>query len=84
MEVVASLGLGGASQYANCRSDRSADFLAQATSERRDASTGPFRCSIEQQRSVDNVHTFHLGLVRTPIGLARIPHVSATSQCFQT
>ncbi|MET4622908.1 hypothetical protein ABIE18_004388 [Arthrobacter sp. 2762] len=36
-----------------------------------------------QKRSVDNVHTFHLGLARTPIGLARIPHVFATSPCFQ-
>ncbi|MFP3802380.1 hypothetical protein, partial [Paraburkholderia sp. SIMBA_027] len=33
-----------------------------------------------QKRSVDNVHTFGPGLARTPAGLARIPHVSATSQ----
>ena len=32
---------------------------------------------------VDNVHTFHLGLPRTTVGLPRIPHVSATSQCLQ-
>lgn len=36
-----------------------------------------------QKRSVDNVHTFRPGLGRTAVGLARIPHVSATSQCFQ-
>ncbi|VXB50429.1 hypothetical protein ARTHRO9V_160093 [Arthrobacter sp. 9V] len=32
---------------------------------------------------VDNVHTFHRGLPRSAIESARIPHVSATSQCFQ-
>ncbi len=36
-----------------------------------------------QKRSVDNVHTFRLGLTGTAAGLARIPHVSATAQCFQ-
>ena len=34
----------------------------------------------EQKRSVNNVHAFHLRLGRTAAGLARIPHVSATSQ----
>jgi hypothetical protein len=32
---------------------------------------------------VDNVHTSGLGLGRTWGGLAQIPHVSGTSQCFQ-
>ena len=36
---------------------------------------------IEQKSGVDNVHIFYLGLARTPIGLARIPPVPATSQC---
>ncbi|MBP2266150.1 hypothetical protein J3A64_001614 [Pseudarthrobacter sp. PvP004] len=36
-----------------------------------------------QKRSVDNVHTFRAGLARTAAGLARIPYVSATSQCLQ-
>jgi hypothetical protein len=46
--------------------------------------SGPrYRWSIDQQGSVDNVHTFRPGLARRPVGLARIPHVSATSQCFQ-
>lgn len=37
----------------------------------------------EQKRDVDNVHTFRPGLARTRAGLARIPHVSATSQQYQ-
>lgn len=32
------------------------------------------------KRSVDNVHTFRFGLVRTAAGLARIPQVYAGSQ----
>ena len=36
-----------------------------------------------QKESVDNVHTFHLGLPRSAAGLAWIPHVSPTSQCLQ-
>jgi len=36
-----------------------------------------------QKGSVDSVHTFHLGLARSVAGLARIPHVSGTSQCLQ-
>ena len=40
-----------------------------------------WRTSKGHKRSVDNVHTIHPGLARTPTGLARIPHVSATSQC---
>lgn len=42
-----------------------------------------FRCSIEAKGSVDTVHTFHLRVARTTTGLARIPHVFASSQCFQ-
>lgn len=33
-----------------------------------------------QRQCVDIVHTFRPGLARTTAGLARIPHVSATSQ----
>jgi hypothetical protein len=32
---------------------------------------------------VDIVHTLPLGVPRTAFGLDRIPHVCATSQCFQ-
>ena len=35
------------------------------------------------KRSVVNVHTFRSGLARTTAGLARIPHVSDTSQCYE-
>ena len=37
----------------------------------------------QAKKSVDNVHTSRPGLPRTTAGLARIPHVSATSQSFQ-
>jgi hypothetical protein len=37
----------------------------------------------QKRERADNVHTFHLGLPRTATGLARIPHVSGTSQCSQ-
>jgi hypothetical protein len=35
------------------------------------------------KEGVDSVHTFRLGVPRTVIGLLRIPHVFARSQCFQ-
>lgn len=37
----------------------------------------------ETKKGVHIVHTFRHGLARTAAGLARIPHVSATSQCSQ-
>jgi hypothetical protein len=42
-----------------------------------------FRCLVGQKGSVDNVHTYHLGLPRSAAGLPRILHVSAASQCSQ-
>ena len=37
----------------------------------------------KRENGVDIVHTFRLGLPRTPIELARTPHVSTISQCYQ-
>jgi hypothetical protein len=68
----------GLNEQAFCRGV-SADFLAPDTS-----AQGMSRILIfggrSSKGSVDNVHTFHLGLPRTAAGLPRIPHVSATSQ----
>jgi hypothetical protein len=41
------------------------------------------RVVVRAKVTVDNVHTFHFGLPCTAAGLARIPHVSGTPQCFQ-
>ena len=78
----ASRGSRGTVQQENCRGGR-AGFLAHAINAQGRVKWPVFRCSIKQKRSVDNVHTFQLGLPRTTAGLARIPHVSEGSQCFQ-